>query len=76
MMISKAACHTPKAFIRSLATSGVSIRPKRKRTVFTDELNKGPSFDDFVSGKASKMTLDPLELAREDPLQRLPKWLK
>ncbi|KAG7662755.1 uncharacterized protein J8A68_003743 [[Candida] subhashii] len=49
--------------------------PKRKKTVFSDALNKGPSFDDFVSGKAQDI-LDPLEAARKDPNQRLPSWLK
>lgn len=49
---------------------------KRKRTFFTDELNKGPSFDDFVSGKAKDMLEDPLELARKDPNAKLPLWLK
>jgi lipoic acid synthetase len=44
--------------------------------VFTDELNKGPSFDDFVSGKAEDMLVDPLEAARSDPNARLPPWLK
>ncbi|KAI5955190.1 hypothetical protein KGF54_001751 [Candida jiufengensis] len=53
-----------------------TIKPKRKRTFFTDELNKGPSFDDFVSGKAKDMLEDPLELARKDPNAKLPSWLK
>ncbi|KAH3668978.1 hypothetical protein OGAPHI_002733 [Ogataea philodendri] len=53
--------------------------PKKRRrrvTVFTDKLNKGPSFDDFVSGKAKDMFVDPLEVARKDPDARLPSWLK
>lgn len=54
----------------------MATKPRRRRTVFTDELNKGPSFDDFVSGKASQITFDPLEAARENPMQRLPSWLK
>lgn len=58
---------------RTLATN---VKPRRKRTVFTDELNKGPSFEDFVSGKAKDMMEDPLELARKDPNAKLPKWLK
>ncbi|ODV78395.1 Lipoic acid synthetase [Suhomyces tanzawaensis NRRL Y-17324] len=48
---------------------------RRRRTTFSDAMNKGPSFDDFVSGKASDM-LDPLEAARKDSNQRLPSWLK
>lgn len=61
-------------YTRYLATSERPTKPRR--TLFSNELNKGPSFGDFVSGKASKMTIDPLEAAREDPKQRLPEWLK
>lgn len=58
-------------------SSDKSTQPRRRRrTVFTDSLNKGPSFDDFVSGKASKVVVDPLEAARQDPQARLPSWLK
>ena len=39
-------------------------------------MNKGPSFDDFVSGKAKDMLEDPLETARKDPNAKLPSWLK
>lgn len=54
-----------------------SISQLRKPTVFSDKLNKGPSFADFLNGKAADMSVqDPLELARKDPDQRLPKWLK
>ncbi|EAZ63945.2 Lipoic acid synthetase, mitochondrial precursor (Lip-syn) (Lipoate synthase) [Scheffersomyces stipitis CBS 6054] len=63
---------------RSLATESDALdKPKtrRRKTVFTDALNSGPSFDDFVSGKASEI-MDPLEAARKDPNQRLPSWLK
>ncbi|KAG7860851.1 hypothetical protein KL939_001418 [Ogataea angusta] len=49
---------------------------RRKVTQFTDKLNKGPSFEDFISGKAKDLFLDPLELARKDPDARLPSWLK
>lgn len=52
------------------------ITRRRKGTKFTDELNKGPSFDDFISGKAADMLIDPLELARKDSNARLPEWLK
>jgi lipoic acid synthetase len=44
--------------------------------VFSDALNKGPSFDDFVSGKASDISVDPLQAARQNPNARLPSWLK
>lgn len=51
-------------------------RKKRRRTVFSDSLNKGPSFDDFVSGKAAQMSVDPIEAARVDPNARIPSWLR
>ncbi|KAL1577260.1 lipoyl synthase [Candida albicans] len=69
----------PTTIIRTLATDATestSVKTKRRRTIFTDELNKGPSFDDFVSGKAKDMLEDPLETARKDPNAKLPSWLK
>lgn len=73
---------------RSLATADpfnthnndneLQSKPKSKRrtkTVFSDSLNKGPSFEDFINGKAQDMIIDPLEAAREGD-KRLPKWLK
>lgn len=67
--------HNPiRRLSRDLATEAPVTR-RRRTTSFLDALNKGPSFDDFVLGKAAK-TLDPLELARQDPDARLPKWLK
>mmetsp|Transcript_8607 Transcript_8607/g.8497 ORF Transcript_8607/g.8497 Transcript_8607/m.8497 type:complete len:396 (+) Transcript_8607:76-1263(+) len=73
----------PTRIYRTLATADTSgineqAKPKtrRKKTVFSDALNKGPSFEDFVNGKAADMLVDPLEAARQDPNQRLPKWLK
>ncbi|EGW35403.1 uncharacterized protein SPAPADRAFT_133253 [Spathaspora passalidarum NRRL Y-27907] len=68
-------------FVRSLATAtaatpGPTPVSRRRPTKFSDKLNKGPSFDDFVSGKAQDMLEDPLEAARKDPNQRLPSWLK
>lgn len=56
-----------------------STAPKKRRaSVFKDTLNKGPSFEDFISGKAAQVSLDPLERARSnvEETQRLPKWLK
>lgn len=56
---------------------GEAVKPKRRRrTVFSDALNKGPSFDDFVSGKAAKIVVDPIEAARVDPKARIPSWLR
>lgn len=72
----------PNIPIRYLATevnnetSKTGEKGRRKKTVFSDNLNKGPSFADFLSGKAADASLDPLEAARKDPDQRLPKWLK
>lgn len=68
-------------FSRTLATADSAedsgkLKTRRRRTLFSDSLNKGPSFEDFVSGKASKMVIDPLEAARSDPNQRLPEWLR
>lgn len=54
-------------------------KPKRRRaTVFKDSLNKGPSFEEFLSGRAADYALDPLERARQnaEEAKRLPKWLK
>lgn len=53
--------------------------PKRRRaTVFKDSLNKGPSFEEFLSGRAADYAVDPLERARQnaEEAKRLPKWLK
>ncbi|KAG7698597.1 hypothetical protein KL930_001375 [Ogataea haglerorum] len=60
------------------AEKSLAPKPRRRRKVtqFTDKLNKGPSFEDFVSGKAKDLLVDPLELARKDPDARLPSWLK
>lgn len=69
----------PTTIMRTLATDATEstlVKTKRRRTIFTDELNKGPSFDDFVSGKAKDMLEDPLETARKDPNAKLPSWLK
>ncbi|KAG0682159.1 hypothetical protein C6P40_003587 [Pichia californica] len=54
----------------------LTVSRRRRPTKFTDALNKGPSFEDFVSGKAKDMLVDPLEAARKDPNARLPKWLR
>ncbi|CCE61197.1 hypothetical protein TPHA_0A01130 [Tetrapisispora phaffii CBS 4417] len=55
-----------------------NISRGRRATQFKDTLNKGPSFADFLSGKAAKFNLDPLESARQDKeeVKRLPKWLR
>ncbi|KAI9374670.1 hypothetical protein BJX61DRAFT_273494 [Aspergillus egyptiacus] len=70
----------------SSATGGVSTATERKRTTFTDKLNAGPSFSDFVSG-GNDAPLDPSEAyalktalvgpaGRKKEMTRLPSWLK
>lgn len=77
LLRSQYAINITRSLATATTTTTTSTVPKRrKKTVFTDALNKGPSFDDFVSGKAQEMLEDPLELARKDPNQRLPSWLK
>lgn len=56
--------------------AGLKRKAKRRPTKLADELKTGPSFADFVTGKAKDMLVDPLELARNDPNARLPSWLK
>lgn len=75
-------CVPYNQFRRGLATAdpfntGNEVKPKtrRRKTYFSDSLNKGPSFEDFINGKAQDMVVDPLELARQNE-ERLPKWLK
>ncbi|KAL5337590.1 mitochondrial Lipoyl synthase [Aspergillus crustosus] len=68
------------------ATGGASTAPK-KRTTFTDKLNAGPSFTDFVSGGSEDVSLDSSEAyalttalvgpaGRKKEMTRLPSWLK
>lgn len=52
----------------------------RRRARFTDSLNKGPSFDDFVSGRLANQEpiqiLDPVAASQPTELVKLPRWLK
>ena len=60
------------------ATKPPKAVKRRRRTHFSDKLNMGPSFADFVSGRASEMsTVDPIVAAQEgkDDL-RMPPWLR
>lgn len=70
----------PRRFISKSAVNftQASIAKRRRTTQFTDALNKGPSFAEFVSGDAQNFTLDPLEQARQngEETKRLPSWLK
>ncbi|ANB13729.1 putative lipoate synthase [Sugiyamaella lignohabitans] len=63
--------------VKSGATSTAPTRSSRS-TRFTDKLNKGPSFEDFLSKKAASdpTLLDPVVAARKSEDARLPKWLK
>ncbi|PYH98766.1 lipoic acid synthetase precursor [Aspergillus ellipticus CBS 707.79] len=62
----------------SPSDSGEVVAPRR-RTTFTNKLNAGPSFSDFVSGNTSD---EPFETAlvgpagRKKKMTRLPSWLK
>ncbi|KAL4783031.1 hypothetical protein BJX76DRAFT_348899 [Aspergillus varians] len=71
----------------SSATGGASTATGKKRTTFTDKLNAGPSFTDFVSGGSEDAPLDPSEAyalktalvgpaGRKKEMTRLPSWLK
>lgn len=57
-------------------TSAPLKQAVRRKTVFSDSLNKGPSFSDFLNGSAAEASIDPLEKARVDGDARLPSWLK
>lgn len=60
---------------KRMVSEVVGATNRRRPTRYTLG-NDGPSFEDFVSGKAKDLLKDPLELAREDPDARLPKWLR
>lgn len=70
------------------SSSATGTTPQRRRTNFTDKLNAGPSFTDFVSGgNNDNAPLDPSEAyalktalvgpaGRKKEMTRLPSWLK
>ncbi|KAL4805510.1 lipoic acid synthetase precursor [Aspergillus unguis] len=71
----------------SSATGGAPPATGKRRTTFTDKLNAGPSFGDFVSGGSDNAPLDPSEAyalktalvgpaGRKKEMTRLPSWLK
>ncbi|KAH3683601.1 hypothetical protein WICPIJ_005448 [Wickerhamomyces pijperi] len=66
----------PKTSNSDDSKNSTTAPKKRSRTIFKDSLNQGPSFSDFLSGKAAEKVVDPLEAARQDPNARLPSWLK
>lgn len=55
---------------------------RRRMTEFRDALNVGPSFQDFVAGRAADYVYDPLERSRlanaglNKSQEKLPHWLK
>ena len=61
--------------------STITKKPARRRiTQFKDQLNKGPSFQDFLSGNAINFNFDPIEKSRLSTgiadSKKLPRWLK
>ncbi|CCF59242.1 hypothetical protein KAFR_0G02080 [Kazachstania africana CBS 2517] len=65
---------------RTIVTDLSSVKPRRRIIQFKDKLNKGPSFQDFLTGKAQNIIFDPLEEIRQnmddDEMKKLPSWLK
>ncbi|CAD0019223.1 unnamed protein product [Aureobasidium pullulans] len=86
--------HAPRLHRRCLATAASDITPTspnttnstpRRATKFSDRLNSGPAFGDFVSGKEEPLSPEEaLELktvmvgpaGKKKPHTRLPEWLK
>src|SRR5215469_6894783 len=81
---------TPKIAARSYATTAEETSPashvsRRPATRFSDRLNAGPSFTDFVGGTEKPLSReDALELrtvvvgppGKQKKITRLPEWLK
>jgi len=81
---------TPSARFRSYATtvgepSSTSEQSRRPATKFSDQLNTGPAFSDFVGAPETPLSReDALELrtmvvgppGRQKKITRLPEWLK
>lgn len=63
--------------VESADLSARAFPKKRIRPSLKSELNKGPSFEDFIKGTAKDFNPeDPLQQGRSEELQKLPKWLK
>ncbi|SMN19571.1 similar to Saccharomyces cerevisiae YOR196C LIP5 Protein involved in biosynthesis of the coenzyme lipoic acid, has similarity to E. coli lipoic acid synthase [Maudiozyma saulgeensis] len=66
--------------LKNVSTTRTNQKGSRRRmTEFRDAMNVGPSFQDFISGKAADYIYDPLEktrLANTDSKEKLPHWLK
>lgn len=81
---------SPSSRFRSYATtvgepSSTTSEPQRLATRFSDRLNAGPSFSDFVGGTEKPLSReDALELrtvvvgapGKQKTIKRLPEWLK
>ncbi|CCH59264.1 hypothetical protein TBLA_0B04260 [Henningerozyma blattae CBS 6284] len=84
---------TPPSQLRQLSSSSIlftnDTKPKNSSAPSTDskripkvrlDMRNGPSFEDFLMGRANKdyVTLDPLARARTDKeeYKKLPRWLK
>ncbi|AET40955.1 lipoate synthase Ecym_7103 [Eremothecium cymbalariae DBVPG len=64
---------------KTVGRDGSGVVDRRRAAQFVDALKKGPSFEDFVSGRAAEFIIDPLEQARQnskDDTTKLPEWLK
>lgn len=60
------------------ASGGTKVR-RRRRTSFTDNLNQGPSFEDFLRARVSKddiISSDVIANSQPSERVRLPSWLK
>lgn len=53
-----------------------AVQTAARSARFAARLNQGPSFEDFLSKRASAVPIDPVVAAREEEDPRLPKWLK
>ncbi|KAK9460920.1 putative lipoate synthase [Lipomyces oligophaga] len=59
----------------SIQAETITPKPRRRRTHFTDKLNAGPSFDDFLRHGSGEGPVSPEMMSRKEHV-RLPSWLK
>lgn len=78
--LAKSSVEAGKAATAGVADAGTNGLQFQKKRRFTERLNSGPSFDDFLAKRVTdSMLLDPVAAAAEAGQQetkRLPKWLK
>ncbi|KAH7057385.1 lipoic acid synthetase [Macrophomina phaseolina] len=78
---------TPTATTTTSSSSTSAAKPPRPRTSFSDRLNAGPSFGDFVGGEPKDEPLSAAEMlelrtamvgpaGKQKQITRLPSWLK